>query len=85
MKLIEIKSEEDYKEWLAELNELCRIEDEHIVFLKGHYAISLDECNNPTQILEWVNQLCTKSWITIPILRRFILLASNRNKKPSDK
>jgi hypothetical protein len=80
MELSNVKSYEDYKAYLAELDALCRIEDGEIVFLNGHYGISLGECDSYERILHWVYHLSPKSWVTTAILQRFILLATTHHK-----
>ena len=79
MELHEIKSFEDYKAWLAELDSACRIADGEIVFEWGHYGIALSECDSYERILHWVYHLSHKSWVTPAILRRFILLATTHH------
>jgi hypothetical protein len=54
----------------------CVIEEDMIVFTSpARYEIRLDRCATAEQILSWVNHLAEKSWVTTPLLRRFIHLA----------
>lgn len=53
-----------------------------IVFEDGSYEVDLDLCRRHEDILAWVMQLCDKSWITPPMIRRFVLLATEASDLP---
>lgn len=64
-----------------ELERLCRVEDDCIIFDVGDdYNIPFDRCNTPEKILEWVCHLCEKTWITTGLIHGFISLAAHHNK-----
>jgi len=49
------------------------LEGNYIKFLGiDGYDIKLDDCNNEKKILEWVDHLCEKSWVTTDMIRKFI-------------
>ncbi len=46
-----------------------------IVDVEYEYEIDFKDCRDYRQILRWVLQLSDKTWITAPVLERFILTA----------
>jgi len=60
-----------------ELARLCRIEGDFFIFdaYGTKYEVPLSECDSYPGILRWVEHLSQKSWITLPVLMRFIYLA----------
>jgi hypothetical protein len=59
----------------AELERHVRIEDGCIVFTDAQgYSISLDRVGDEAAILRWTYHLASKPWVTLPILKHFILL-----------
>lgn len=42
----------------------------------GNYKIALGRCNTAKKILDWVDHLCEKPWMTTQLVRRFINLAA---------
>jgi len=65
--------------WLEEKKELARIvsiKEGHIVINMGfEYNISLKTISSEKDVLKWAHHLCEKTWLTIPVLRRFIEVA----------
>jgi len=68
-----------------ELSKIVYIEDGFIIF-KGcgvdhsfEYTISLLRCSTHQAILKWSYHLTEKTWITIPMLNRFIILATQEH------
>jgi hypothetical protein len=52
------------------LPEYCSDED---------YHVALDRCSTPEAILEWVHHLRPKNWMTEPMIRRFVQLATEHH------
>lgn len=70
--------EADYKRHIAELDSLCRVDGDYIVFQfqeSGDYEIALSRCNTYEKIVWWTFHLTEKNWMTLPVLRHFIRLA----------
>jgi hypothetical protein len=67
-----------------ELARLCYIDGDFIVFdAQGtKYEISFSECASYPAILKWVYHLSQKSWITLPVLLRFVYLACEHHGLP---
>jgi len=57
---------------MKNLNCLIRIDNGYIVLDK--YDISLTRIQTPADLIHWICHLSDKSWVTIPILKRFICL-----------
>lgn len=52
------------------------LKDEHIVICVDYeYNIPLDACRTHKDILAWVLQLAEKTWMTMDVMERFILVA----------
>jgi hypothetical protein len=84
MESLEITSFQDLAlEYINEeklLQSQVYVEDGHLIIDAGYeYAIELNRCNTNDKILGWVNQLSEKTWMTFPMLRRFIHLAQSTN------
>ncbi|MCB0213917.1 MAG: hypothetical protein KDJ52_31550 [Anaerolineae bacterium] len=74
----------NFKTLIEEINEL-----EKQVYLEGDqiiidvcykYPIAVSECDTPEKLLAWVYHLCEKNWMTTPVIRRFIALASSHHR-----
>lgn len=62
-----------------ELARLCRIDGDAIALVTGveDYDIMLSRCDTHEKILQWSIHLSEKSWITMRLLRAFMLTACN--------
>lgn len=68
----------DIEEAEKEISKQCYIEDDQIIMnVNYEYVIELNRCSTPEEILGWVEHLCSKGWITLKVIRRFVNLASN--------
>jgi hypothetical protein len=72
---------EKYTSRQEELERIVSIQGDHIVInVCYEYNISLSECTTHEQILRWVYHLCGKTWMTPPVLERFIAVACRANE-----
>ena len=58
------------------LSKQCYIDDDYVVLDEGRYQIRVNRCATPEAILGWVYHLGEKTWVTAPILRRFVALTT---------
>ncbi|MBT4296672.1 MAG: hypothetical protein HOD43_12805 [Candidatus Marinimicrobia bacterium] len=72
-----------FSAWSAEQQELDRIvsvKEGHVVINVGYeYSISLGTISSEKDVLDWAHHLCEKTWMTIPVLRRFIEVATSKS------
>jgi hypothetical protein len=67
------------------VNEMCHREGEYIIFklpencVDDDYHIALDCCSTPEEIIGWMRHLREKNWITEPVIRRFVKLATKHH------
>jgi hypothetical protein len=68
---------EHHDKWKAELERLCYIDGDAIVFDAhgSQYDILLTQCASYREILKWVTHLSRKSWMRLDVLHRFVYLA----------
>jgi hypothetical protein len=76
------------------MGEICRVHDGAIVidvqrlmndlhpdvsFGPNDYVIELGRCKDYGQVLGWTHHLCEKTWMSKPLLRRFVDVALEAN------
>jgi hypothetical protein len=72
--------EKQYKEHRRALEKQCYVDGEDIVInLADEYCVPLSRCSTPEAILGWVQHLAEKTWITVPVIERFIQLATQHH------
>ncbi len=49
--------------------------NEEFLQLKGEVQISLKTISSEKDVLDWAHHICEKTWMTVPVLRRFIEVA----------
>jgi hypothetical protein len=73
--------EKVYREHERDLSEKCYMDGEDIVInLADEYRVALSRCSTPAAILGWVDQLTQKTWITVPVIQRFVQLATEHHR-----
>jgi hypothetical protein len=77
--------EEAFREHVRALDKQCHLEGEDIVLKLPEgssdedYRAPLDRCSTPEAILGWVRDLTEKKWITVPVIHRFVQLATQHH------
>jgi len=72
--------EKKYVEYIKEMQRICSIKDNAIVFDIGfEYEIELSRCDTPQKLLSWVYHLSEKTWMTRDIIHYFIRLAAQHH------
>jgi hypothetical protein len=72
--------EKAYKEDIEVLSKQCYMDGQDIVIdIADEYRVPLSRCSTPEAILGWVGQLTEKTWITVPVIRRFVQLATRHH------
>ena len=79
------KEREECEQRAAGIRNRCYIDDDQICILPKDapresqipYEIPISDCSTPTQILERAEHLCEKTWMSVPLLRRFIHVATD--------
>lgn len=62
------------------LSRQVSIKDDHIVINVAYeYNIPLSGCADLPSLMGWVLHLCEKTWMTLEVLERFILVASRHH------
>ncbi len=63
--------EEDEK-----VQQQCVVDGDVIRFkVGGGYKIVLKHCDTPEKVLDWVDHLCEKSWMTTRLIQQFVVVA----------
>ena len=63
-------------ETMEALNKRCFISGNVIQFdVGGPYKIAIERCDSPVKILDWIDHLCNKPWMTKELIQRFIQVA----------
>jgi hypothetical protein len=73
----------DYIEQMQqEARKLACLQDGFIVIDPDHteYNIELSRCDSYEKIIWWISHLSEKTWITVPMIEQFILLACHEHK-----
>lgn len=69
----------EYNELTMEEEALRRqvhVVDGHIVINVAYeYQIATSRCDTPEKLLYWIWHLCEKTWMTLPVMERFIKVA----------
>lgn len=52
------------------------------ITLDGWYEIPLSDCDTPSKVVSWIAHLSEKSWVTPPMIGRFIALTVGRKATP---
>jgi hypothetical protein len=77
--------EKKYIEYVQALEKLIHVEGEDILFklpegsTDNNYRVGLDRCSTPEAILAWVRHLTEKKWMTVPVIHRFVELATEHH------
>ena len=79
------ENKESFFEYIADREEiarLCRIDGDAIVLYTGvdEYDIMIYRCDTHKKILQWSIHLSAKSWMTMPLLRAFVITAADYHK-----
>jgi hypothetical protein len=73
--------EKEYKEHIGTLEKQCYVDNDDIVInVADEYRVPLSSCPTQEAILGWVRQLTEKTWITVPLIRRFVDTAAEHHK-----
>jgi hypothetical protein len=69
-----------YQKHIRALEEQCYVDGDDIVInVADEYRVPLSGCSTPEEILAWVRHLTEKNWATVPVIRRFVDIAAQRN------
>ena len=77
--------EEKFKKHVQALEKQCYVEGEDIVIklpdevTDDDYRVRLDRCSTPEAILAWVHHLAEKKWVTVPVIERFVEVATEHH------
>ncbi len=81
-----MQSFDDWDQYNEELAKKVFLDGDAVILdVSGRYEIALDRWHTPERLLGWIVHLCEKTWMTNPVMRRFIALASDANKITIDR
>lgn len=70
----------DFAKEAEDLQKAVYVKDGHIVInVISEYNVALDRCNTAERLLNWILHLNEKTWMTPPVMNRFIRIACERN------
>lgn len=67
----------EVREEMEALERQVTIVDDFIVLnVSSEYSIPISECDSAEKLLGWISHLTEKTWMTMPVMARFISVAA---------